>query len=116
MPDRRVSDWIRYHIMLERGLETKPLEEAIAEAQTQWDRSKDLLLASAYRLVMGKYRYELLGNFPEKYENANLAYERIFLYMLHGNREMLADAIALIMLEWSYPSVEGVHFKVEDRG
>jgi len=109
--------WDRLYIKL--GLDprqkTYTVPSCIELKQTQWSKPFETYMRN--RLLMGYYRYGLLGS-PEKglFDNMNSALRRIKLYKETGNQEHLVDIANLCMIEFLHPNHKNPHFLAQDDG
>lgn len=109
-----VSEHIRAHILRRAFPPRHSLDELL---QTQW--SPQFITYMRNRLLMGAYRYGLLGRNQKPYDSVGSLVRRAQAYLRDGNQEHLVDIANLALVEflkgdchpsphWT-PTDDGVH-------
>jgi hypothetical protein len=117
--EKPVTEWLREHLLGGRSIS---YEYARACAKFKLAPSLDAVRRGPFgaefrarrlaRLIMGTWRYEVLGWNPRSFDVVDSAMSRLIAYRRSGNLEHLVDAANLIGLEWLRPA----HVRSEWRG
>ena len=99
-----VTEHLRQRLLESVGVVTSEHPDLVSLRDTEWSEEFEQLMRN--RLIMGSFRYRLLGD-PDKpkYNRVDSVRRRLDEYERSGNTEMLVDAANGCLLEF----VEGTH-------
>lgn len=108
-------EWMRKRLLDRKGIFDPPkqLPDFATLQRTQWSSRFETLMRN--RLLMGAFRYGLLGRQDLKYDAASDAKRRIDLYLHSGNTEHLVDAANMCLVEFVLGKHPTKHFEATDR-
>jgi len=101
------------HLRSNLGMYEKKLVPDL-ESLRETEQSPEFRTLKDARLIMGAFRYGLLGKNTRKFERVKNAIKRLQSYLDDGNKEHLLDAANICEIEWIEENQSNAHYRPAD--